>query len=159
MSYEAGENPNLIKNDMERLFKYCRNATTKSRHHFLRWTEPEHIDDMEKIGITEDFTLEYADSAGFRVGTCRPYHFINPKTKRVSNVIEHPMQIMECSLDRPQYMNLDYERALKICLKLIDATYDFAGELVLLFHNPIFSDANYYGRLYLALLDYIENLE
>ena len=107
---------------------------------------------MEKGGITEDFTLEYADSVGFRVGTCRPYYFINPKTKEISKILEHPMAIMECSLDRQNYMGLEYDDALRICKDLIDKTYDFCADLVLLFHNPIWSKDNYHGKLYEDLL-------
>ena len=155
VSLEAGSNPQRIKSEMQRLLTYCPHSVTKSRHHVLRWLEPEHISEMENGGITEDFTLEYADSVGFRVGTCRPYYFINPRTKMVSNILEHPMAIMECSLDRPNYMGLDYDKAVVVCKKLIDETYKFNGELVLLFHNPIWSKDNYYGPLYEELLDYI----
>ncbi len=155
VSYEAGTNPLLIKQEIERLLNNCKYSCTKSRHHFLHWIEPEHIEQMEQAGITEDFTLEYADSVGFRVGTCRPYYFINPRTKRVTNVLVHPMQIMDCSLDRVSYMGLGYEDAFNLCKKLINTTYEFNGELVLLFHNPIWSEENYYGHLYEQLLEYL----
>lgn len=159
VSLEAGDNPSLIIDEIKRLKQYCLNSTTKSRHHFLRWTEPEHISQMEVAGITEDFSLGYADSIGFRVGTCKPYYFINPTTKQISNIIIHPMQIMECSLDRPNYMGLEYEDALKYCKKVIEYTYRLNGELVLLFHNPIWSEDNYYGKLYDTLLEYVSKIE
>lgn len=155
VSLEAGEKPELIELEMERLLDNCKNAVAISRHHFLRWIEPEHIEQMEKGGITEDFTLGYADSVGFRVGTCRPYYFINPRTKTVSKILEHPMVIMECSLDRHNYMGLDYNKAVELCKKLIDETYKFNGELVLLFHNPIWDENSYYGKLYEFILEYI----
>lgn len=110
---------------------------------------------MEAAGITDDFSMGFADSVGFRMGTCHPYYFINPKTQQVTNVLVHPMQIMECSLDRKNYMGLKYKDAYNVCKTLIDSTYDFNGELVLLFHNPIWSDENYYGQLYENLLTYI----
>lgn len=159
VSLEAGDNPSLIIDEIKRLKQYCLNSTTKSRHHFLRWIEPEHISQMEVAGITEDFSLGYADSIGFRVGTCKPYYFINPITKQISNIIIHPMQIMECSLDRPNYMGLKYEDALEYCKKVIEYTYRFNGELVLLFHNPIWSEDNYYGKLYDTLLEYVSKIE
>lgn len=157
VSYEAGTNPSLIDIEMKKLLKYFNHSVTKSRHHFLRWTEPEHIEQMEGAGITEDFSLEYADSVGFRVGTSRPYYFINPRSQKVTNILAHPMQIMECSLDRPNYMGVDYENAIRLCKQLIDTIYDFNGELVLLFHNPIWSDENYYGQLYEELLTYLSS--
>ena len=135
VSYEAGGKPELIYSEMTRLLEKCPNSCKKSRHHFLRWTEPEHIELMEKAGITDDFSLGYADSVGFRVGTCKPYRFINPKTLKISNVIIHPMEIMECSLDRKIYMGLDYEKAKQICKKIIDEVYKNHGELNILWHN------------------------
>ena len=155
VSLEAGANPELIVYEMERLLENYPAASTKSRHHYLRWTEPEHIDQMARGGITEDFTLEYADSVGFRVGTCRPYYFINPRSQRVSTILEHPMVIMECSLDRQNYMGLTYEDALATCINLIDTTREFNGELVLLFHNPIWSEDSYYGKLYERIIEYL----
>lgn len=148
VSYEGGGDPQLLETEFNRMKKYCQNSTSKSRHHYLRWTEPGHIGFMEAAGITEDFTLGYADSVGFRVGTCRPYRFINPRTKQISNVIEHPMQIMECSLDANVYMNLDYEKARDICFKIIKTVYKHNGELNLLFHNNQLADDDYFNPTY-----------
>lgn len=152
-SYEAGGDPSLLKVEMDRMFKYCGCATSNNRHHFLRWREPEHIDDMENAGITEDFTIGYADCAGFRVGTCRPYKFINPKTIRVSNVVVHPMEVMECSLDRPIYMGLDFESAKSLCKEIASKVYDYNGELNILWHNTSFLQG-YHKELYKEILKY-----
>ncbi|MBQ5907329.1 MAG: polysaccharide deacetylase family protein [Treponema sp.] len=154
VSYEGGTNTSLLKKEIARLPDCINKANLKSRHHFLRWQEPRMIDAMEEAGIKEDFTIGYPDSVGFRVGTCRPYYFINPQTKRVTDVLVHPMQIMECSLDRQYYMGLPFEKSLELCMFLIDVTYNNNGELVLLFHNPIWSSNHYYGPLYEQLLDY-----
>jgi len=154
VSYEAGGDPALLKGEIERMFKFCKNATAKSRHHFLRWREPEHIDEMESAGITEDFTLGYADCAGFRLGTCRPYKFINPKTLRVSNILIHPLEIMECSLDRKVYMGLDFEAAQKICKEIADKVREYNGELNLLWHNTSFLQG-WHDALYRNILKYL----
>lgn len=156
-SFEAGGNPALLKGEMERMFRFCRSATTKSRHHYLRWREPEHIDEMEAAGITDDFTLGYADCAGFRSGTCRPYRFINPKTLRVSNVVMHPMEIMECSLDRKVYMGLDSEAAENVCRTIINEVRKYDGELNILWHNNSFLQG-YLDRLYNVILEYLAGL-
>lgn len=153
-SHEAGMNPSLLGPDMKRLLRHCPLATTKSRHHYLRWREPEHVEQMEAAGISEDFTLEYADSAGFRVGTSSPYYFINPRTRRVTKVLIHPMQIMECSLDDPAYMDLKYGQALEVCKRIADETYKHNGELVLLWHNTSFL-SDYHKALYKDLTEYV----
>jgi hypothetical protein len=155
LSYEAGINPRLIPSEISRLKKTLKRFNGFNRYHFLQWREPEDVIYMEQAGITDDFTLSYADAAGFRVGTCRPYQFINPRTKMLTNVMIHPLEIMECTLAREMYMNLDYEQAFEYCKKIINQVYKHHGELVLLWHNNEFRDINYQEKLYKNILDYI----
>ena len=159
ISYEAGKKSKLIKVEMERLKDKLKLTVLNSRHHFLQWREPEDVVYMEKAGIAEDFTMSYADCAGFRVGTCRPYRFINPRTKELTNVVVHPFEIMECTLDHKDYMNLDYESALTQCKNIIDQIYKYNGELVLLWHNTEFTGKNYQEKLYVSVLEYIKRFK
>lgn len=158
VSYEGGVNTSLLNKEIARLPDCINKANLKSRHHYLRWQEPEMIDKMEAAGIKEDFTLGYADSIGFRVGTCHPYYFINPKTMRVTDVLIHPMEIMECSLDCSVYMGLDYEDAYYLCKKIIEITNLYNGELVLLWHNTSFIKASYLDSLYSSLIEYVNGI-
>jgi hypothetical protein len=155
VSYEAGVDPKKISCEVARLKKNLKEYRGFSRHHFLQWREPEDVIYMEQAGITDDFTLSYADTAGFRVGTCRPYRFINPRTKTLTNVIIHPLEIMEGTLDRAAYMHLEYEDAFKYCKEIINQVYMHNGELVLLWHNTEFLGLNYQEKLYKNILDYI----
>jgi len=158
LSYEAGKNPRKIKNEAKKIMGKLSLISLVSRHHFLRWRKPQDIEFMEQAGIADDFTLTYADNAGFRVGTCRPYRFINPKTKELTNVIIHPLEIMECSLSLNKYMNLDYEDALNVCKEIINQVYKHNGELVLLWHNTEFLGLNYHEKLFISILDHIIEL-
>jgi hypothetical protein len=158
ISYEAGKSPSKIKHEVKKLKKKTGGADVVSRHHYLQWREPENVIYMEQAGITDDFTLSYADSAGFRVGTCRPYKFINPRTKELTNIMIHPLEIMECALSLKKYMNLDYQKALSTCKEIIDQVYEHNGELVLLWHNTEFIGLNYQEKLYNAVLEYIRVL-
>jgi hypothetical protein len=155
VSYEAGVDPKKIPHEITRLKKILRQYTGFSRHHFLQWREPEDVVYIEQVGITDDFTLSYADAAGFRVGTCRPYRFINPCTKMLTNVVIHPLEIMECTLDRAAYMHLEYEGAFEYCKEVINQVHTHNGELVLLWHNTEFLGLNYQEKLYRRVLDYI----
>jgi hypothetical protein len=158
VSYEAGVDPRRISGETRRLAKHLKNYNGFSRHHYLQWREPEDVVYLEQAGITDDFTLAYADAAGFRVRTCHPYRFINPRTKELSNVVIHPLEIMECTLDRAAYMHLDYEQAFETCKEIVGQVYKHRGELVLLWHNTEFLGINYQEKLYKNLLDYIAEL-
>jgi hypothetical protein len=158
VSYEAGINPKNIKHEVKRLMDKLGLTSLISRHHYLQWREPKDIVFMEQAGITDDFTLSFADTVGFRLGTCRPYRFINPHTKELTNVMIHPLIIMECTLTLKNYMNLDYESALNTCKRIIDQVFKHNGELVLLWHNTEFLGLNYQEKLYKEILNYIKLL-
>ncbi len=157
VSHEGGMNPENIPNEIKRLPSCADRQNLLSRHHYLRWTEPEHIVRMQDAGIKHDFTLGYADSAGFRVGTCRPYKFINPRTMELTDVMIHPMEVMECSLAEKQYMGLSEEEAVEVCRNLIKHVHYFNGEFVVLFHNSSFVPESYHESLYIKLLEMLND--
>lgn len=136
-SYDAGKKPLHIASEKKLLEKYTGKPVVYNRHHYLTSREPEDMDWLEKAGITADFTMGYADVAGFRLGTSRPVRWINPENWRISSLVLHPLILMECSLNEPAYMNLGYEEALAYALQLTEQVSRANGELVLLWHNDI----------------------
>ncbi len=158
-SYQAGKNPELISKEK----KYLEASTGKkvhlNRHHFLACREPEDLIALLKAGIDQDYTLGYADVAGFRLGTCRPVRWINPVTRKLTTLTLHPLTIMDCSLSEKKYMGLPYEEALTYSLGLIDRTARYGGDLVLLWHNTAFAEheAGYLKQLYSDLINKLAN--
>lgn len=134
-SYSAGQTPSLILSEKNMLEKASGVSLLYNRHHFLSSREPEDLEMLERAGITDDFTMGYADIAGFRLGTSRPVHWINPTNKHISSLLLHPLTIMDCTLDESHYMGLSYKEAQTYCLGLLEKTHQTGGELVLLWHN------------------------
>ena len=159
ISHEGGINPSLVSEEIKRLPPCVDCNNLYSRNHFLRWLEPEYVVQMENAGIKHDFTLGYADSIGFRVGTCHSYYFINPKTKTITDVMIHPLQIMEGTLEANQYMGLSEVTAFEYCKKVISEVYKYNGEFVLLFHNSSFIPEKYHAFLYERILNFCSELQ
>jgi hypothetical protein len=134
-SFDAGKTPRLIASELKSLEKATQQTVRSNRHHYLASREPEDMDWLEKAGITDDFTMGYADVAGFRLGTCRPVRWINPENRRISSLLLHPLTVMDCSLLEPKYMNLTDAEALDCCLQLAGQVAQVNGEAVLLWHN------------------------
>ena len=155
-SYEAGIYPDLIsseKSNLEHLWKV--GDIYMNRNHYLNAREPEDLRMLVKAGITNDFTMGYADVCGFRLGTCRPTKWINPITRQVSSLTLHPLSIMDCTLDESKYMGLTENEATEYCLDILNKIKLHGGEVVWLWHNTSFSELkndNYHKRLYTRLL-------
>jgi hypothetical protein len=160
-SYSAGLDPGRVAVETARLSRATGCPCRANRHHFLASREPEDLNALEAAGITDDFTMGYADTAGFRLGTCRPVPWFDPVAKRLTGLTLHPMTIMECTLDMTKYMNLDYKQAKSVCHALLAEVRKHNGEAVLLWHNTELSEqakasGSYQRRLYLDVLNQLK---
>lgn len=154
-SYQAGKSPSLIKKEKTILEENTGKSIRLNRHHFLSSREPEDMTHLEAAGITDDFTMGYADVAGFRLGTSYPVRWINPVTRRLSSILQHPLTIMDCSLEEKKYMGLSYEEAQAYSLNLIEQVKNVGGELTLLWHNTSVRESSdsYLRILYADLIN------
>lgn len=127
------------------------------RSHYLRCS----IDQMQRLvehGITDDFTMMFPDHVGFRLQTCRPVRWINPKTMQLTSLLLHPLTIMDCTLSNHQYMNLNEDEAYFTCEQLFDKCIANNGEIVLLWHNTNPTNNPYHRSLYNKLIQLLKNL-
>lgn len=159
-SYEAGSAPDRVAAERETLEKLSGVRIDKNRHHFLRWREPEHGAAIAAAGIVWDATLGYFDVAGFRLGVCHSVPLFDPTRCQPLAIEEHPLVVMDCTLDRSNYMNLGEDAAFDCVRALADATFRYQGELVCLWHNTVLAsnDSGYHRRLYPRVLDYLGRL-
>lgn len=159
VSYAASLSPSLMKSEILRISELANIPCVLSRNHFLASREPQDYREIIKAGITDDFTMAYADVAGFRLGTCRPVRWIDPSNCELTSLTLHPMTVMECTLDGPDYMNIkDEEEAFYIVKELLDNIYIHGGEVVLLWHNNsvAINSGSYHRILYKKTLSYLK---
>jgi hypothetical protein len=159
-SYEAGIRPSLIAKEKTCLEKSAGLKLAFNRHHFLASREPEDMDCLETVGLTDDFTLGYADVAGFRLATTWPVRWINPLSRRLTALCLHPLTVMDCTLEEKKYMGLSCEEASALCLRLMKEVERMGGELSLLWHNTSLREGpgSYLGSLYAFLLTRLMNI-
>ena len=152
-SYKSGNIPDIIS-DERKLLQYTieNQQITTSRHHYLRSLQPNDMEALIDARITDDYTMGYADIAGFRLGTCRAVRFINPATRKLTSLTLHPLTIMDCTLSEPHYMNLTYKEALSYSQTLINETKQHNGDLCLLWHNTRFTNNDYHSQLYSQII-------
>jgi len=157
-SYEAGIKPILIADEKKHLEKLSKKDINYNRHHYLDSREPEDMQALIDAGITDDFTMGYADVAGFRLGTCRAVKWINPKTRKLTSLTLHPLTIMDGSLSDKRYMYMNAHEAYEYCIRLINMVESWNGELVLLWHNTSVEDnpQSYHRKLYQDIINYLK---
>ena len=124
------------------------------RAHYLRCS----IDRMQQLvdaGYRDDFSMGFADAAGFRLQTSRSVRWINPKTYQLTDLTLHPLTVMDCTLSNANYMNLTEDEAYFLCERLIEKVKLHHGDLCLLWHNSVLTNETYHRSLYSKILQLI----
>ena len=159
-SYAAGHQSELISRERHLFERTFRRRPRGLRHNKLTSCEPEDLLQAYASGFRNDYSMGYADVAGFRLGTCRAVKFINPNTRLLTELILHPLVLRDLTLSDPRYMALDAEEAERIAHELIRVTARYNGELTLLWHNDLLSQKTHpwHSVLYRSMLRLIEEL-
>lgn len=157
-SYEAGLNSSLIANEKATLEKVIDKKVNFSRNHYLCSREPKDFNTLIENRFTDDFSMGFADIAGFRLGTCKSVRWIDPENQKLTSLILHPLLMMDNTLSDERYMNLTENEAFDVAKKLIDELKNHSGELVLLWHNNSVEKNNglYHRSLYHKIIDYLK---
>ena len=139
-SYNAPFDSRMLKQERDRLQRlageagYCR-PIDYVRNHFLRFEPRITPAVLAACGFCQDSTLAFAEKAGFRRGTCRPFPLWDLEGGRPLDVIERPLIAMECSLVSARYEGLSYADAADRLDRLKDECRRFGGRMVVLWHN------------------------
>jgi hypothetical protein len=110
-SYETYCSPDLLQQEADRLRKALRIVGIRqerlgARMHYLRWRCPATWRALASAGIDHDATLGFADSVGFRCGTCHEYAAFDVLAERGIDLRIRPLIAMDVSVLGAQYMGL-----------------------------------------------------
>ena len=142
---------------LEECLSYPKRSVTHARQHYLLANfsgNPNSLDLWRQAGITDDYTLGFAEHCGFRCGTCHPYLLYDVRNDCVTDITEHPLIVMDGTLF--DYMKLSVEEAKKLTMKLKQRCLDVEGDFVFLWHNHTTTRefAPYYETVYPLLINH-----
>ena len=159
-SYNSIEESDLLAKERERMEKCLADyglSVRIGRQHYLRARfyydeNPHTLDIWQDTGITDDYTLGFAERCGFRCGTCHPYSLYDVRNDCETNITEHPLIVMDGTLF--DYMKLSVEDARALTQRLKQRCLDVEGDFVILWHNHATTREfeTYYNTVYLPLL-------
>jgi len=132
-SYSSNEKPWLFETEKKRLENVIKKPVTKSRQHYLKLKFPKTYQNAIKSGITDDYTMGFASLAGFRAGTCTPFHFFDLSRNESTELRIHPFQTMDVTLKN--YLHLDPQTAWQIIEELMMEVKKVNGTFISLWHN------------------------
>lgn len=154
-SYQAHLNEAQLGKEVNRLTQITGQEVSQSRQHFLRLKIPNTYLQLEKAGITDEYSMGFADHLGFRAGTSFSFPFFDLMKNRVSNVQVHPFMYMDSALK--DYLKLSPEVAKEKINKLVGSVKAVGGTFMFIWHNSSIHDKDEW-KGWKAVLDYTVEL-
>jgi uncharacterized protein DUF7033 len=113
------------------------------RQHYLRFSYSRTWQVQAENGIHIDSTLGFAETEGFRNGSCHPFLPYDLDTDTVLPIWEIPLIVMDGTL--AYYRGISADKAMDVITPLVDAVNKYCGMASILFHNTSFDAHEFPG--------------
>jgi hypothetical protein len=141
-SYDTPRNSKLMKEEKGRLESITQHPITNSRQHYLRFYFPTTFNKLMDAGITNDYSMGYAELPGFRASTCMPFYFFDLVADKSTTLKIHPVAFMEGTF--AEDMQLSPDAALPIMEALMKEVKQVQGNFICIWHNHTLSDTGFW---------------
>lgn len=152
-SYSSHNDPAVLDQEIQALEPY-NTPVKKSRQHYIKFTLPETYRLLIAKGITEDYSMGYADSNGFRAGTSNPFRWFDLRAGQTTDLRIHPFVFMEAT--SIFYDKQSPDRAFEELERIYWAIRKTNSLMITVFHNYTLGTAGAYKgwrAYYTQLLD------
>lgn len=140
-SYKSNNVLGQLKKEINRLTEILDEKIRISRQHYLMVELPKTYNWLIKEGIRHDYTLGFAQTHGFKVGTVRPHRWYNLLKDEITELVLHPFAYMDGSM--LEYQNLSTNESKEQIKQLFDEVNHYGGEFSFIWHNSTLGD---YGK-------------
>jgi len=145
----------ILHEEVSRLTTITERTITESRQHYLLLRLPETYRRLIRAGIRHDYSMGYATTIGFRMGTSLPVFWYDLENEEQTTLELIPFCAMDTTLRK--YMKHSPEEAIEVLRELKEVTRRTGGRYTLLWHNESLSDAgewNGWRAVFEAALDH-----
>lgn len=140
LSYTSNKKPEKINKEINRLKDIIHRPVTKNRQHFLMLQLPDTYQKLINCGITDDYTMGYAQEPGFRASIATPFNFYNLNIEYETPLKIHPFAFMDGTF--ADYLKIQPLQAFEVIKRLIKEVKSINGTFYSLWHNQTFSETN-----------------
>jgi len=150
-SYASFTETKKLNVEKKRLNTTINKPVKRVRQHFNMLNMPQFYRRLIDLEFTEDYSMGYRDTLGFRAGTCRPFYFYD-----IGMEIQTPLQVHPFCL---QYTGeLESEVLTAEIMKMGAEVQKVNGIFAVVFHNVVLSEQNVvWKELYINLLKAYSN--
>jgi hypothetical protein len=137
-SYNSNNNSFSIQREKKRLDTILQTEIKESRQHFLKVNFPITYQILDALEFTDDYTMGFASTYGFRCGTAQPIAFFDLEHNKRTSYILHPFVYMDGTLH--EYMNLSIAESKQVIEELYRECVRYGGDFCFIWHNETISN-------------------
>ena len=137
--YQSAEEPHNVDIETRRLEDILHRTISKARYHFLRLRMPTSYRILLHAGLTDDYTMGYADTTGFRAGISSPYPFYDLERDNETKLIIHPFCVMDTTLKK--HLALSPDEGVERYRQLVESLRRVNGTFCCIVHNQNLCDS------------------
>lgn len=137
-SWDSNSNEKQLHEEISALEQIIGQKIVESRQHFLACRFPQTFRNLIKAGIHWDYTLGWAEQAGFRAGTAWPFAFYDVLQDRPESLTFIPSCIMDVSCRN--YLGLNAAESARLGCILREKTRQEGGVFCFIVHNESMSE-------------------
>jgi hypothetical protein len=135
-SYSSIENDELLKKEMETLQSIIHRPILKTRQNLLKINFPSSYRNFARLGIIQDYSLQYYDLPGFRASTTNPFYFFDLENELETKLLLNPV----CVSDRVLKIYKKPIVARQVLEEITRYVKEVDGIMTLALNNSINSD-------------------
>jgi hypothetical protein len=132
-SWQSGDDPKLIKREIQTIENIAKIKVTSSRQHFIRLTLPQTFRHLIEAGIKDDFSMGYGSINGFRASVASSFYWYDLKKEETTNLLLHPFCYMEANSFFEQ--KFSPQQALEEMRHYYKVVKEVNGTLITIWHN------------------------
>ena len=132
-SWQSGDKPALLKTEKEQLEAISETTVTKSRQHYIRFTLPGGYRQLLENGITDDYSMGYGTTNGFRASVASSFYWYDLQQNESTLLRIHPFCYMEAnSFYQQKYTAAE---AYEELMRYYSICKEVSGQLITIWHN------------------------
>lgn len=143
-SWQSGDDPVLLKEELEWLEAVAGKKVSYSRQHFIRFTFPDTFRQLLKAGIKKDFSLGYGSINGFRASVCSSFYWYDLENENQTDLRLFPF----CFMDANSFFEQKHspQQAYQQLIAYYEMVKRLNGMFISIWHNNILgSDKQFKG--------------
>lgn len=137
-SWQSGDNPKLLQQELGYLQKITGKNTSLSRQHYIRMSLPDTYHQLLQAGISKDFSMGYGSINGFRASYCMPYPWYDLQGNQQTELRIYPFCYMEANSLFEQKFSPG--EAFLQMEQYCTLTKQYNGTFITIFHNHLLTE-------------------